>query len=1081
MKYTSQNGCFFYYDRDTFNWELCEPTLMFLLGFEAITMFDKSSSDSIVISNKIYDTKTGVVDDMPDFPIYDEAISYLASLGQVEDGEYYARYNCYGLKLLMNELTGTGTDRTVPVIFLNDINRKLVDPNKYPYSDKAGKSYYDLQSTLILNVFKYAGYNLQDNEIVKVSTLLAGRDPYNIANTNVPPLLDEIVTYNSSVTTLHEEKQAAGGVYKLLDYKAMYLYSLGVLYGLRCMGYDGQMIWRFDPAYWYFDKYQNLVKTAWAVFRFHYSHPIYELDTSEELIDKYKAIQYNKLWNFMNDEDSSDIVLYDNEVFAYAVHVDPVDEESYEITNRVAVKPLIYLYPTDDEARNGDKGKYIVYLSDDKKWSDPKSVDGNESASDNIVSSTEPYKGVISVDSDNYVRYIANDKVNIRKALRYTRNIPVSENSKETLSPRYLSPNGNVLCTIPEDTELEVLDVDDKYYKVFYDVDGETVTGWINRIYTDIVAEDIDFDAGDFLTELFDINSADEAQEHSLGRVVTNNSVLVRSLPGNDWSYFISTGNFGWTDFDLTYWKKFKKYIRDEYDDSDVGQYLKDQDAETSSVLAMEPHDFKYLYPERIGSAFSSVDGTTVSYYKCNVTDDTYLYGIFDGYLGEDENGDPTFGYYVTNGNSTTYIPTVKPNFKYILSSVDFYNIFSSVNAPDGYVKKCYYNVTDPVWIYVKNATGLPQSSPTLWDGAHEIRIDKFGYTHDKANKVDAYYYEWPIRLLTNSVEPSGPTQFDLRSFKLVGNDTYYWSNEFVKQTDTTDPEYPYEYTMWVKASSSIIKKSITRSIGGDVPSVTDEYDVYATTGESVTLYRNVRKLFDNTPYYYKLDYSDGNMDYICNANKNYANEFSPYLPLGFVRYTDLHSNLGVTTYMCPIVERDTNGDSLIIDGVPYVWQDPYTSNSNERYWNGFQNKWQADMPVRRNAMMFVIGDPYTVGELVPIIDDTENRTVIIDDGVTLTYEEFYANPNRGILRDHDCKVFSEDYEDEGIVDCYYDTKLLDDGDEHLICVPGRTRWVKRSELKNPENHRYWIVDGTTSLYDGTDAIRTVYDDEHKD
>ena len=1020
MLYTSQNGCFFYYDRDTYSWELCEPTLMFLLGFEAITMYDKAKSDHLLISNKLYDTSTGVIDDMPYFDIYDEAISFLATLGHVEDGEDYAQYNCYGLKLLLNDLTGISTDRTVPVIFLNDINRKLIDPNKYPYADKAGKSYYDLQSTLILNVFKYAGYDLLDNEVALFSERLVGVDPYNSADNNVPPRLDEIIAYNNSVSILHEEKQAAGNIYKLLDYKAMYLYALGVLYGLRSMGYDGRMIWRFDPAYWYFGKYQNLVKTAWAVFRFHYSHSIYELDTPEELVNKYKDIQYNKLWNFMNSEDLSDVVLFNNETFAYAVYVKDIDPSNPLELNRVSVKPIIYLYPSDEDVSvRHDRGNYIEYDSDSLSWTEPQSVDS-------LVSSDAPYKGIIAADSDTYTRYIANDVVNIRKALRYSRNIPDPDNPSRIIPPQYLAPNNESLGTIPSGTTLYVSEIVGDYFKVEYD----GIVGWISNSYTDDTAEesyDIELLDGEFLTESF---GAD------IGNITTINDTPIKNQPSNTKSYFISTGNFGWTDFDLTYWKNFKQYNKSYYDSSDIGDILEKEDANTASVLTMLPQEYQHLYPSRIGSAFSSLDGTTVSYYKCNVTDDTYLYGIFDGYIANDEKGRPDFSSDDTN---------VSDHFKYILSAADFESIYVASIPENDFVKSIYYDVDRQVAIYV-NTTSEPH---TLWDGINAVRLDAFGYTKYASTAIDAYFY---------NADENVPESFDLR--KYLFNGTYkYWSHEFEKSHDDTYGDY----IEWVVPP---------------IHTVNNE-QVYETTGDTVTLYMNVRKLFDNTKLYDKLDNDDNFRDYICNTNKEYTAEFGKRsddpsldnLPLGFTRYSSLYNLLGVTTHLCPIIETDPNGDSLVIDGVPYVWHDPETDN----YWNGFINQWQSEVPTRCNAVMY----NSTTNKLINILDDPDNRTVIVENDVSITYEEFYIQyPDCGILRDHTIKVFSTDYVEEGIIDCYYDTKLSDNVDDHIICVPGRVPWVHRSELKN---YNYWIVDGTASLYDGTDVIHTVYDDDHVD
>ena len=1054
MKYTSQNGCFFYYDRDTYSWELCEPTLMFLLGFEAITMYDKAKSDHILISNRIYDTRTGEIDEMQDFPIYDEVLTFLSSLGPVEDNEFYVQYNCYGLKLLMNELTGTGTDRTVPVIFLNDANRKLVDPNKYPYSDKAGKSYYDLQSTLILNIFKYAGYNTLDEEVQYFDEDNVGVDENDPLNTNVPPLLSEIRAYNNSLYIFHEERQASGGVYKLLDYKAMYLYALGVLYGLRCLGYDGKMIWRFDPAYWYFGKYQNLVKTAWAVFRFHFTHPIYELDAPEELIDKYKDIQYNKLWNFMNNE-GSDIQLYNNEVFAYGLHIIPRDLVSADEVNRVSVKPIIYLYPTDEDVREGKKGQYIEFIRETSEWSDPKDVEGNEDSSYDLVSSYEPYKGIVAADSDVYTRYIAHDKVTIRKALRFTRNIKDPENPNQTLAPHYLSPNDDTLCTIPRNTELEVLDVYNGYYQVTYTVEsGELViqyTGWIDAKSTesilDVDEESVDtFVDGSFYTDEFT----------GVGKIKTTSSCVMRYHPGGDKDYFIGAGNLGWTDFDLEYWKNFKEYIASEYDlygDKDkfvVGSFYTEEfdcegselfDTDACSVLSMEPHDYDRLYPARIGQACSKVDGSVVSYYKCNVDDDTYLYGIFDGLATIDEN------------TGKWKFDDVAYNFKYIISDLDFDAIYNSSDA-SSYDLKDYFNLSHPIKLLVSRVDSSFENG-TFFNGTDQVYLALYGYTPKESYPVDAYTYnsdlncieEYSIRKYYKTIETGEGSSIE----------TYYWSNNF----DVEVGEYGNKYN-WRTAYSvpnSIFEEGIT----------------------TVTVYLNVQKLFEDATVYSNI--SNGIQTYVLNTNTSYPSKYGQYydpgsgqlvdiVPIGFVNYADLHDRIGATTYLCQIIEKDPNGDDLIIDGIPYVWRDDQTNT----YWNGFTKEWQDTIPTRRNATMYNSATNETQG----VTDDTTNRTISVEDGIVLTYDEFYAQyPTCGILRNDFLRVYNPSKEGEGIISCYRDTKLSSNEADHIVCIPTITQWVPRSQLL--PMYGYWIVDGTASLYDGDEEVDVVYDDDHHD
>ena len=592
----------------------------------------------------------------------------------------------------------------------------------------------------------------------------------------------------------------------------------------------------------------------------------------------------------------------------------------------------------------------------------------------------------------------------------------------------------------------------------------------------------------------------------------------------------------------MTYWKRFKRYKCDEYAKSDIGEYLKKQDAESHSVLSMNEQEFADLYPSRINNAFSLSDGTAIAYYKCNVTDNTYLYGIFDGNVAHkpisEDQTDP----------DALDFSKVSNQFKYILSNLDFNNMYVD-GLPEGEGwegPREYYNIKQPVYILVREVNidavyatasfnegtlhaeakipgsagnslsikieeGDPSgflisvynndvlveapSTPfdtvenfnemsnyvtlsgdltvcdktsleggkdsengvtVLWNGQREIRLDHFGYTGSQADAIDAYYYN----AHDNSKDP-----YDLRKYY-----NKYWSHEFEVQPDSGYGEY----REWV----SINDTSITK----------DGNTVYVATGEVVTLYRNVRKLFVDTPYHSPLEPGFVYNDYICNTNESYRDEFGQYydsvseayfynMPLGFIRYQDLHDRLGITTYLCSIVETDPNGDSLIIDGTPYVWQDPV----NNYYWNEFERTWQTEIPLRRNAVAY--DDDNNV--LVRITDNPVNRTVSVVDGVTLTYEEFYIQyPHYGILRDHTVKVFGTEHTDEGIIDCYYDTKMLDDENEHIICIldPStgecRVPWTKRSLLKDTN---YWIVDGTATLYNGEDVTRTAYDDDHKD
>ena len=338
MLYSSRNGCFYYYDSILFRWHIAEPTLLFLLGLEAITSYDKSISDSIVISKYIYKTYIDKVDPLEHIDdVYDDIYSFLSKIGSVEDYEHYLKFNCYGLKLLLNDMTGTGDDRTVPFIFKYDENKSLVDPAK-ELDPNSKLSFYDIQAQRIYDVFNDIGYDTSCDKTVLANGKVVLRPEYyidrtkgNIRNTldaltdveNRPlrtTIINNILTYNTKVNAVHEKRVANSEIYRLLDYKAMYAYALGVLYGCRCLGFDDSVIWRLDPKFWYNDVYFNLVRTAWYVFRFHWVYkledvaldmhidPSLEGEAKEAAIEaankayseKYQGIQDNKIWNFNN-------------------------------------------------------------------------------------------------------------------------------------------------------------------------------------------------------------------------------------------------------------------------------------------------------------------------------------------------------------------------------------------------------------------------------------------------------------------------------------------------------------------------------------------------------------------------------------------------------------------------------------------------------------------------------------------------------------------------------------------------------------------------------------------------------------
>ena len=82
MRYSSTLGCLYYYDRVLYRWNM-----LFLLGFEAITSYNGSLSDTITISPYIYYESENIIKEFADFDIYDSIYEYLSKLGQVDDFE----------------------------------------------------------------------------------------------------------------------------------------------------------------------------------------------------------------------------------------------------------------------------------------------------------------------------------------------------------------------------------------------------------------------------------------------------------------------------------------------------------------------------------------------------------------------------------------------------------------------------------------------------------------------------------------------------------------------------------------------------------------------------------------------------------------------------------------------------------------------------------------------------------------------------------------------------------------------------------------------------------------------------------
>lgn len=390
MKYLSRDGCLFYFDRVLYNWRVCEPTTLFLLGFESATSFDNSSSDVIQISRYSYHSYNDTLVAYKDFDIFDRIYGFLSLLGSVDDNELYSEFNCNGAKLLLNEYTGVALDRTIPIIFKNDINCSAVDlntpMNRVSQSDYLTYSINDLRTQKIHDIFIDADYSNPDYKHTDFLSTDYTDDAQAIKTVNA---------YNDLMSDLHSERKFNSNIYRLIDYKSMYSYALGVLYGCRCLGYNKESIWRLDPKFWYNGDNKNLVDTAWRVFRFHYIDQLPEQDVS------YKDIVYNKLWNFTNDE-NSDVILRSDEIQLTSVGI-AEDPDTHE--KSVLSLPIVY---------SSSPQQYIPLYGSVFNLTEWLDIDINIISDDNNT----PVRDLINPDELSNTRYVGQSPIKLFPAYR---------------------------------------------------------------------------------------------------------------------------------------------------------------------------------------------------------------------------------------------------------------------------------------------------------------------------------------------------------------------------------------------------------------------------------------------------------------------------------------------------------------------------------------------------------------------------------------------------------------------------------------------------------------------------------------
>ena len=901
MLYSSRNGCFYYYDSILFRWHIAEPTLLFLLGLEAITSYDKSISDSIVISKYVYKTYIDKVDPLEHIDdVYDDIYSFLSKIGSVEDYEHYLKFNCYGLKLLLNDMTGTGDDRTVPFIFKYDANKSLVDPAK-ELDTNSKLSFYDIQAQRIYDVFNDIGYDTSCDKTVLDNGKIVLRPEYYIDRTkgNIRDILDSltdvdnkplrttiinnILTYNAKVNAVHEKRIANSEIYKLLDYKAMYAYALGVLYGCRCLGFDDSIIWRLDPKLWYNDVYFNLVRTAWYVFRFHWAYkledvalgmhvdPSLEGDAKEAAIEsankayseKYQGIQDNKIWNFNNDSSLIKAAIAQDETNCFCLYLNNKQFISDSTINKdylhTVSESIIYSFSTqpDSNTEYEHKGSYLLkYMSlkDGRitwKWA---SIDSK-------VSDKVPLKGVVSTRDSSMTRYIGNDPVILYRAYKYKDN----DNNTKYLAPKYDAGNGV------------------EHYK----------------------------------------------------------------------KYFVYTGDLGWVDYteDLLLDISQDKLHPDYNDYSRRHNYL--------DIVPKTPsfNSLKFAFPKDSKLSGDSPFNSIVTYYKCYVTDkwtaDTDSYG--------DNDSDILYGIYNKWVQTNDTVPT---NFDRIISKALFDAQYSSeIEAPDGntYDVTIWYDLNVVLSLVTRDIDGIHYVWKPLEDSDTNANVQLIVNTDDPHQGKSTGYYGYskqPSSLLqlynlhsitvTSESTLKQPHTETFRfyiynkegTYNVISNNYMYWSEDYFNSIDgdnQTDRTWR-DLSALEKISSS------------------SNNPLYCLTNETTNVYKGEIRVISSTSLYSvytdkvtsstpsALDefiYGDSHSILGLSSGQQYR-----FMLVGDASNTNtecLYAN-GMTKYLCPFVLIDDDGNSLLDDdGKPLVWYDP----KNEQYWNGLYNinSWQKEKP----------------------------------------------------------------------------------------------------------------------------------------
>lgn len=985
MLYSSKNGYFYYYDAVLYRWNTVEPTLLFILGLEAVTTYDKSLTDSIILSKYVYKSYIDKVEPLEYIHnIYDTIYLFLSSLGAVEDNEAYLKFNCHGLKLLLNSLTGTNEDRTVPIIFKYDKNNSLLEQFSLQGSTSS-KSYYDTQSDIIYNIFKRAGYedslttsntpeyyinrssgnvktklDALNSEIRQLTKEINSYNPEKSSadieglkikksklEQEIKAIINSITLYNSKITDVHNNAMTYSNMYKLLDYKAMYSYALGVLFGCRCLGFDDSVIWRLDPKLWYNGNYYNLVRTAWFVFRFHWAYSLSDknqISANSYVYSDFQDIVENKIWNFSNDNSLIKTSLKIDETNCFCMYLDENINDSVRANYNIS-KSILYSNstmtdtPSDNEAYGSYLRKYISSKDGSINWKWTSIKDS--------VSNDKPLKGVVSTRDISMTRYIGNDEVTIYRAYKY-------DIDNETY---YLAPKSSA-------TDIGV-------YK----------------------------------------------------------------------KYYVYTGNLGW----VAYQPDTLYDLQDEHptDNREKHNYL--------SIVQSTP-TYESLY---YGLSSDTTNPHVITYYKCYVTDKCVTNE--DGTL-DDADSDILYGIYDTCILESKTIPT---NFDYIISSDLFNKHYKSVESIDydGIASTTFYSL-DVAKSLIIEKDSYP---PHIYGDTSNNSVYSYGYSDSPSKLVTLYKQNY-------NTKEDYPLNDSFRFYIVMGDRA------------TSDIYANYKY--WLDSTEDKIHDWVSLYYLN-----TTYFTVYYTlTNKTTNIYRGEQrvlsdeKLYNN--YLNKITLNNSSLDnYIYNVpskfiNNSYDDSYQFLLisnKPSSSDVTNLYSS-GITTYLCPFILKDDNGNSLLDDkNKALVWYDP----KNKVYWNGLFNinRWQATKPNKDSKMMYNT----ITKQLTPVFDNIDDKLISIDGDNAITYDEFYSHTNYGVIRTS-LYVFNPVYSISEIKDCYCDTlNNPDNCTQALYCIPDVTdgqkdsKWLSRGQI----TALGWrFVDGTSSLYTGNTRHDYIIDDD---